>query len=180
VVENAFRQASGYHRMNKNLILSRCGQYRYALWRRWDQSLPYAMFIGWSPSASDETEETLIMGRYTRYATEWGCGGLCLVNLFARLGAHEEDSPSLNHRVGPENDHWIGNIAAEAGLIVGDWGSDGFFHTRSSEIIRMLPDINFVEQNQIRERLMLFLRQSLLNEPVPTRPLKVKHGSRVA
>lgn len=155
--------------MKKNSTVSECGRYRYALWRTWDESLPYALFIGFIPPATDETEEGLVMGRYTRYATKWGYGGLCLVNLFARLGEGEEDVPFLSDGVGPENDVWIGNIAAEAGLVVGDWGSEGFFHNRSSKIISMLPNITFMAQNEIRERLIMFLCQSLQVPLAPTR-----------
>lgn len=151
--------------MKNKSVSSDCGRYRYALWKMWDESLPYAMFIGWSPVTADETDEDLVMDRYTRYATEKGYGGFCLVNLFARLGARDEGSPSLRDRIGPENDHWIGRIATEAGLVVGDWGNDGFFHIRSSEILSMLPEITFIPQNEVRERLILFMRQALENGP---------------
>jgi len=31
---------------------SACRKYRYALWRNWDESKPYAMIIGLNPSTS--------------------------------------------------------------------------------------------------------------------------------
>ena len=35
---------------------SACRKYRYALWRNWDESKPYAMIIGLNPSTADENE----------------------------------------------------------------------------------------------------------------------------
>ena len=33
-----------------------CRKYRYALWRNWDDSKPFAMIIGLNPSTADENE----------------------------------------------------------------------------------------------------------------------------
>ena len=37
---------------------SACRKYRYALWRTWDESKPYAMIIGLNPSTADEKKMT--------------------------------------------------------------------------------------------------------------------------
>jgi hypothetical protein len=43
--------------MKKSAILSECRTYRYELWQIWDESKPYAMFIGLNPSTADETDD---------------------------------------------------------------------------------------------------------------------------
>lgn len=43
--------------MKKTAKLSDCRTYRYELQRIWDESKPYAMFIGLNPSTADETED---------------------------------------------------------------------------------------------------------------------------
>lgn len=147
--------------MKTDVILSDCGTYRYALWKTWDESLPYAVFIGFTPSAADEAGENPVVEQYVRLAIEWGYGGICLLNMFARLSNGPETAFSVAERIGPENDRRIASIAVDAGIIVGDWGSGGFFHHRSSEIMKMLPDLDFLPQNPTREWLLRSVRQAL-------------------
>jgi hypothetical protein len=46
--------------MKTDAKLSDCRKYRFALWRTWDESKPYAMFVGLNPSTADETEKKYI------------------------------------------------------------------------------------------------------------------------
>jgi len=43
--------------MKKTAKLSDCRTYRYELWRIWDESKLYAMFIELNPSTADGTED---------------------------------------------------------------------------------------------------------------------------
>ena len=54
--------------LKKNAKFSGCRTYRYALWRVWDQSNPYVMFIGLNPSTADETEDDPTVIRCMNYA----------------------------------------------------------------------------------------------------------------
>ena len=62
---------------------SACRKYRYALWRNWDGSKPYAMIIGLNPSTADENENDPTITRCINFAKSWGYGGVCVTNLFA-------------------------------------------------------------------------------------------------
>ena len=62
---------------------SPCRTYRYALWRWWDRSRPYAMFIGLNPSTADEVNNDPTVSRCIGYSRRWGYGGLCMTNIFA-------------------------------------------------------------------------------------------------
>ena len=57
--------------MKTNAIFSECRKYRYALCRIWDDSKPYAMFIGLNPSTADETEDDPTIRRCINYAKDW-------------------------------------------------------------------------------------------------------------
>ena len=47
--------------MKKGAEFSKCGKYRYVLWRIWDESKPIAMCIGLNPStANHETNDPTI------------------------------------------------------------------------------------------------------------------------
>lgn len=69
--------------MKSDAELSKCRTYRYALWRTWDESKPFAMFVGLNPSTADELEDDPTIRRCINFSKLWGYGGLCMVNLFA-------------------------------------------------------------------------------------------------
>ncbi len=69
--------------MKSDAELSKCRAYRYALWRTWDESKPFAMFVGLNPSTADELEDDPTIRRCINFSKLWGYGGLCMVNLFA-------------------------------------------------------------------------------------------------
>lgn len=69
--------------VQKDARLSSCRAYRFALWRIWDQSMPYAMFIGLNPSTADETRDDPTLVRCGNFARQWGYGSVCMANLFA-------------------------------------------------------------------------------------------------
>lgn len=63
--------------------ISRCGQYRYLLWRTWDNTLPRLAYVMLNPSKADAcTDDATIrvcMGR----ARRMNYGGIDVLNLFA-------------------------------------------------------------------------------------------------
>jgi hypothetical protein len=60
-------------------------QYRYALWRIWDESKPLIMFIGLNPSTAAEGTESddNTIKKVTKVAANNGYGGFYMMNLFA-------------------------------------------------------------------------------------------------
>ena len=133
--------------MNKDARFSDCRKYRYALSRTWDPSRPYAMFIGLNPSTADEIEDDPTIRRCMIYAKDWGYGGLCMANLFGFRATKPKDMKRATDPIGPENDEWLVKLAGKAGIVVGVWGNDGAFMNRSSEIVRILPNIKCLKQN---------------------------------
>ncbi len=93
--------------MKTDANLSECRKYRYALWRTWDKSKPYAMFIGLNPSTADETENDPTINRCINYSKDWGFGGLCMVNLFAFRATDPSDMMASKDPIGSDNDDWI-------------------------------------------------------------------------
>ncbi len=63
--------------------ISKCGLYRYALWRTWDNALPVAVFVMLNPSTADARENDPTIRKCIGFAKRWGCGGIHVVNLFA-------------------------------------------------------------------------------------------------
>ncbi len=64
-------------------IFSECGEYRHALWRVWDDTLPRLLWILLNPSTADENHSDPTNTRGERRAREMGFGANIFVNIFA-------------------------------------------------------------------------------------------------
>ena len=137
--------------MKTNAVFSSCRTYRYALWRTWDESIPYAMFIGLNPSTADENENDPTINRCINFATDWGYGGLCMVNLFALCTKDPSVMKLSKNPIGPENNNWIKKLASDAGIVVAAWGNDGSHLGRSKEVAGMLSDLKCIKINKTGE-----------------------------
>jgi hypothetical protein len=62
--------------MNRSATFSACRRYRYALWRRWDDSKAPLVVIGLNPSTADEDTNDPTIERCQRRAQQMGLGGL--------------------------------------------------------------------------------------------------------
>jgi len=66
--------------------LSPCRKYRFALWRIWDETRPYALVIGLNPSTTDEKKDDPTIRRCVQFArscvfrAQRGCTILLIAN----------------------------------------------------------------------------------------------------
>ncbi|MFC1234424.1 DUF1643 domain-containing protein [Vibrio sp. F74] len=137
--------------MIKSAVLSECRKYRYELWRIWDDSKPYAMFIGLNPSTADEVEDDPTIRRCINFAKDWGYGGLCMANLFAFRATQPEDMKKAKDPVGARNNDSLLSLSRSAGVVVAAWGNDGAFLGRSSEVKAVLQDLTALKVNKSGE-----------------------------
>lgn len=138
---------------------SKCMNYRYALWRTWDESKPFVMIVGLNPS---KTEDNPTITRCTNFAKGWGFGGVCVTNLFAYRATEPREMIAAVHPVGEENDAWLTRLSEKAGLVVAAWGNDGSFLNRSAHVKGLLWDIHCIRMNKSGEPAHpLYLRANL-------------------
>ena len=137
--------------MKTDAILSECRMYRYALWRTWDESKPYALFIGLNPSTADETEDDPTIRRCIGFSRTWGFGGLCMANLFAFRATKPGVMKAAEDPIGPDNDQWIRQLSVDAGVIVAAWGNGGSHLDRSRTIAEMIPNLKCLQLNKSGE-----------------------------
>jgi len=137
--------------MKTDAYLSKCRKYRYALWRTWDNSKPYAMFIGLNPSTANETEDDPTINRCINYSKNWGYGGLCMVNLFAFRATEPSDMKASSKPIGLDNDDWIKKLSKDAAIIIAAWGNDGSYMERSKSVIDMIPNLMCLKINKTGE-----------------------------
>lgn len=96
--------------------------YRYTLQRTWSDAPP-AVFIGLNPSTADEQVDDPTIRRCSRFARDWGCGGLVMLNLYAWRATDPKGLLVPADPVGPGNDSAIRALAGTAELVVAAWGA---------------------------------------------------------
>ena len=127
--------------MIKSAKFSPCRAYRYTLWRIWDKSKPYAMFIGLNPSTADEVNDDPTVRRCINYSRDWGYGGLCMTNIFAYRATDPKNMISFPSPIGPRNNFWLKKSSKKAGIIVAAWGTKGEYKNRGSEVIELIDNL---------------------------------------
>lgn len=123
-------------------IFSECKRYRYKLWRIWDPTKPFIMFVGLNPSTADQDKDDPTIRKVKAFAKAWGYGGVYMLNLFAIISTDPKIliSPELTReeRIGPQNDEYLKVTAWAAEKIIFAWGAfnvDG----REVEVMDLIP-----------------------------------------
>lgn len=124
--------------IQRSAVISECGTYRYALWRRWEEGEGQVLFIGLNPSTADAETDDPTLRRCIGFAKRWGYDAVALANLFALRstdprGLHQVDDPR-----GPENERWLRQLIAESGRVVLAWGNHGAYRGMADRVLRLL------------------------------------------
>ena len=114
-------------------------EYRYTLWRVWEDNRGYVQFIGLNPSTADETLDDPTIRRCVGFAKVWGYGAICMTNIFAFRATQPPDMFVATDPIGPENDFWLSRTAREASLIVAAWGIHGKYLDRNKDVMALIP-----------------------------------------
>ena len=118
----------------RKAAFSRCGRYRYALWREWDPSKPRVLFIGLNPATADACKDDNTMRRCMHYARSWGFGSMAVGNLFAWRTTWPRELKKATDPVGRYNDRWLRRLSRQSALIVAMWGNHGSYLGRAAAI----------------------------------------------
>ena len=131
--------------------LSSCRRYRYALWRTWDDSKPFVLFVGLNPSTADETTDDATLTRCINFAKSWGYGGVCMSNLFAFRATLPTDMKRAIDPIGKDNNMWLKKLAKNAGIVVAAWGNDGTYLNRSMDVKKIILNLHYLKMNKSGE-----------------------------
>ena len=141
---------------------SECNNYRYAIWRLWDEALPTVMFVSLNPSIADHKREDPTLIRCINFARSWGYGSLSIGNLFAGISSDPKNMRLMPDPVGKDNDFWLQKMAGIADLKVAAWGNHGNHLNRASEVFEMLTPMFCIKINKSGQPSHpLYLRASL-------------------
>ena len=120
-------------------VFSSDRQYRYRLWRVWDESLPLCLFVMLNPSTADASKNDPTVRRCIGFARSWGYGGLLVGNLFALRSTDPSVLYQAEYPVGSDNDGALFDMARQAGLVIAAWGTHGKHLDRGAEVIANRP-----------------------------------------
>jgi hypothetical protein len=124
--------------LNTGAAFSSDRKYRYALWRQWDESLPYMMSVGLNPSTADEKQDDPTIRRVVHFAQRENCGGLFMLNLFAFRATDPKTMLAASDPIGSENDRFLREYQIASAKTVLGWGNHGAYMDRSTKVALML------------------------------------------
>lgn len=109
-------------------VLSDCGRYRYELARELGEGVladraGTCLFVMLNPSTADASEDDPTIRRCIGFAERWGFERLTVGNLFALRSTDPKELLGADDPVGPDNDQHLGELMAEADLIIAAWGA---------------------------------------------------------
>lgn len=105
------------------------------------------MFIGLNPSTADAITDDPTLRRCMRFARDWGYGSVVLANLFAYRATQPTELKTVAKPVGPRNNRWLRELAADADLVIAAWGNDGVLLDRASAVRKMIPNLHCLKIN---------------------------------
>lgn len=129
-------------------VFSRSREYRYALWRRWDPSAPWVLFIGLNPSTAGAQHDDPTIRRCIGFAREWQAGGVLVGNLFAWRSTDPGGLARTGDPRGPGNRHWLARLAGVAGRVVACWGNPGHASVEARWAERRFGDLEVLALNR--------------------------------
>ncbi|MFL6672373.1 MAG: DUF1643 domain-containing protein [Massilia sp.] len=111
--------------MTRGATLSRCGAYRYRLWREWDAAKPRLLLIMLNPSLADHQRDDHTITKSIAIARHLGCGRLDVGNLAAFRSPHPAELKRAADPIGRNNNRHLSGMLAEADLVICAWGAHG-------------------------------------------------------
>lgn len=107
--------------INNGAMFSDSRNYRYALWRIWDESKPLVMFIGLNPSTANETKADATITKVVKISKYNGYGGFYMMNCFPYVSTDPNDLYDCTHTI--HNENMLKEIAAKCKDVVFAWGN---------------------------------------------------------
>lgn len=128
--------------MRKGASISDCGNYRYALWRIWNEGIdaaPLLVFIGLNPSTANAELDDPAIRRCIGFAKSWGYSGIIMLNLFSYRATDPKQLAKVDKKVGPDGDYWLQRFANTDHDVIYCWGNFPKYQWRINQVKNMLP-----------------------------------------
>ncbi len=132
---------------NSGAVFSDCGEYRYQLFRIWDDTKPLVMFIGLNPSTANKNKNDNTVTKLIKVASNNGFGGFYIVNLFAVISPKPEILITHKNPLG-DNDEWLLKTSSLCDKVVFCWGNFKEATDRALKVKSMYSDPYCFVQNK--------------------------------
>jgi len=116
------------------------GEYRYRLWRIWDDSLPLLGWIMLNPSTADADVDDPTIRKCIGFSKRWGWGGIMVTNLFALRATNPKELIGHEDPVGPHNDTFLLAEARACLVTIAAWGTRGSLNGREDQVRTLLEE----------------------------------------
>lgn len=116
-------------------LFSDCGNYRYRLWRIWDDTKPLIMFIGLNPSTANASTDDPTIRKIKKVAAFNGFGGFYMMNLFGIVSANPEILLTCTDPIKDNNFH-LDHVSKLCSKVCFCWGNFKQAEQRSKEVVR--------------------------------------------
>lgn len=154
-----------FNDIEKGAEISECGKYRYRLWRVWDRSKPFVMFLMLNPSTADANVDDPTIRRCIGFAKSWGYGGIVVCNLFAYRATNPKELLNVCDPVGPENQQHLDECIQESEKVIFAWGN-------SLIVKKLFNKLGYLSMVKFKTSKSHFLVRSKDNTPM--HPLYLK------
>ena len=124
--------------LERDAVISDCGQYRYLLRRSWDHDRMCALFIMLNPSTADAEIDDPTIRSCGRLCRSWGYGSFEVVNLFGWRATDPKELAKVDDSVGPDNDQIALAAATRSDTVICAWGAHWMAKTRAEDMRRLV------------------------------------------
>lgn len=131
--------------VKRGATISDDGKYRYRLWRIWDENKAKILFIMLNPSTADGSKNDPTIRRCTRFAKDWGYGGIYVGNIFAYRTPHPNNLDKVDDPCGPKNKFHVKQMADKCSIIVCAWGNS---QGAPPDWLREVGNLFYLDQNK--------------------------------
>lgn len=132
---------------NTGAEFSKCGKYRYKLWRIWDESLPKAMCIGLNPSTANANKNDQTINYLVMMLSKLGYGGFYMMNLFAWISSKPADLLTCPDPLG-ENENKLQEVESICDDVIVCWGNFKQSQDRIKEVLPRYPNAKCFGKNK--------------------------------
>jgi hypothetical protein len=143
---NAPYRPSGDDYLAADAVISEDGLYRYVLTRRWGPG-PVMPWTGLNPSTADASTDDQTIRQMCWFAQREGCGGICVLNLYALRSPSPEIlrkcAGEPGYAIGPDNDEHLAGLAGNGtGIpVTVAWGAHPLAAARVPRVLELLAGI---------------------------------------
>lgn len=168
---NLFSEVDSSYDIDNGAVISSCKNYRYKLWRIWDNSRSKILFLMLNPSTADATVDDPTIRRLKDFSIKWGFGGFYVGNLFAFRTSKPEklvqafQLNSLDYIIGEENSSHIEQMRLNCREVCFAWGNWAYkpdFISRTRQVQIDFPNAKCIDTSlQGYPKHPLYLHSSL-------------------